>query len=122
MREEDGWVGVTRHQSKYIFQPLVEELIHYRGSGTSCVLTQTNEEAVILVALLRKYGINSKLVQSMDGFLFLEYGGDEVFLEVSGQTSEDTSNSRGIMERRQTCNLFRRVPPVRSFDSHGNGT
>lgn len=70
MREEDGWVGVTRHQSKYIFQPLVEELIHYRGSGTSCVLTQTNEEAVILVALLRKYGINSKLVQSMDGFLF----------------------------------------------------
>ncbi|WP_259325809.1 UvrD-helicase domain-containing protein, partial [Bacteroides faecis] len=27
MREEDGWVGVTRHQSKYIFQPLVEELI-----------------------------------------------------------------------------------------------
>ena len=31
MREEDGWVGVTRHQSKYIFQPLVEELIHYRG-------------------------------------------------------------------------------------------
>ena len=70
MREEDGWVGVTRHQSKYMFQPLVEELIHYRGSGTSCVLTQTNEEAVILVALLRKYGINSKLVQSMDGFLF----------------------------------------------------
>ncbi len=46
-------------------------------------------------------------------FFFLEYGGDEVFLEVSGQTSEDTSNSRGIMERRQTCNLFRRVPPVR---------
>ena len=34
------------------------------------MLTQTNEEAVILVALLRKYGINSKLVQSMDGFLF----------------------------------------------------
>lgn len=32
MREEDGWVGVTRHQSKYIFQPLVEELIHYRGA------------------------------------------------------------------------------------------
>ena len=32
MREEDGWVGVTRHQSKYMFQPLVEELIHYRVS------------------------------------------------------------------------------------------
>ena len=71
MRKEDGWVGVTRHQSKYMYQPLVEELIHYRKDGsTSCVLTQTNEEAVILVAFLRKHGINSKLIQSMDGFLF----------------------------------------------------
>ncbi|MGM9777776.1 MAG: UvrD-helicase domain-containing protein, partial [Prevotella sp.] len=71
MRKEDGWVGVTRHQSKYMYQPLVEELIHYRKDGsTSCVLTQTNEEAVILVALLRKHGINSQLIQSMDGFLF----------------------------------------------------
>ena len=31
---------------------------------------QTNEEAVILTALLRKHAINSKLIQSMDGFLF----------------------------------------------------
>lgn len=53
-----------------MYQPLVEELLHQRGSGTSCVLTQTNEEAVILTALLRKHAINSKLIQSMDGFLF----------------------------------------------------
>ena len=70
MRKENGWVEVTRHQSKYMYQPLVEELLHQRGSGTSCVLTQTNEEAVILTALLRKHAINSKLIQSMDGFLF----------------------------------------------------
>ena len=70
MRKENGWVGVTYHQSKYMYQPLVEELLHQRGSGTSCVLTQTNEEAVILTALLRKHAINSKLIQSMDGFLF----------------------------------------------------
>ena len=35
------------------------------------MLTQTNEEAGILTALLRKHAINSKLIQSMDGFLFL---------------------------------------------------
>lgn len=70
MRKENGWVGVTVHQSKYMYQPLVEELILHIGEGTSCVLTQTNEEAVILMALLRGYGINCKLIQSMDGFLF----------------------------------------------------
>ena len=70
IRKENGWVGVTYYQSKYMYQPLVEELVQHQTNGTSCVLTQTNEEAVILVALLRKYGINSKLVQSMDGFRF----------------------------------------------------
>ena len=70
MRKEDGWVGVTRHQSKYMYQPLVEELIHRRGEGNSCILAQTNEETVILMALLRKYGINGKLIQSMGGIRF----------------------------------------------------
>ena len=60
MRKENGWVGVTRHQSKYMYQPLVEELIHRRGEGNSCILAQTNEETVILMALLRRQGINGK--------------------------------------------------------------
>ena len=70
MRKEEGWVEVTRHQSKYMYQPLVEKLLQHKDKGTSCVLTQTNEEAVILMALLRKHGINSKLIQSMDGLRF----------------------------------------------------
>ena len=70
MRKEDGWVRVTRHESKYMYQPLVENLLQHKDKGTLCVLTQTNEEAVILIALLRKHGINSKLVQSMDGLRF----------------------------------------------------
>ena len=70
MREEEGWVEVTYHLSKYMYQPLVENLMKHKKNGTSCILTQTNEEAAILVALLRKQGINSKLIQSMDGFHF----------------------------------------------------
>ena len=53
-----------------MYQPLVEKLLQHKDKGTSCVLTQTNEEAVILMALLRKHGINSKLIQSMDGLRF----------------------------------------------------
>ncbi len=53
-----------------MYQPLVENLLQHRDKGTSCVLTQTNEEAVILVALLREHGINCKLIQSMDGLRF----------------------------------------------------
>ncbi len=81
MREEEGWVEVTRHQSKYMYQPLVENLLQHRGKGTSCVLPQTNEEAVILVALLQKQGINSKLIQSMDGLRFWNMAEIRYFLK-----------------------------------------
>ena len=70
MRKENGWVEITYHQSKYMYQPLVEKLLCNKKEGTTCILTQTNEEAVILTALLRKNGINSKLIQSLDGFRF----------------------------------------------------
>ena len=70
VRKEEGRVELYHHASKYMYQPLVENLIAHKEGHTSCVLTQTNEEAVIIVALLRKHGIQSKLVQSMEGFRF----------------------------------------------------
>lgn len=70
VRDADGWVGVTRHRSGHMYRPVVEELMRRRGEGTSCVLTQTNSEAVTLTALLRRNGINGRLIQSMDGFRF----------------------------------------------------
>lgn len=81
MRQEDGWMGVTRHQSACMYQPLVEELCRNRGKGTTCVLTQTNEEAVIVVALLRKRGVRSKLIQSMEGLLFWNMAEMRYFLK-----------------------------------------
>ena len=70
MSEDEGFVGVTFHHSRQMYLPLVEELLRNKGRGTTCVLTQTNEEAHITAALLRKHGINSKLIQSIDGFKF----------------------------------------------------
>ena len=70
MSNEEGRVEVIRHTSQYMYQPIVESLMAHKSTGSSCILTQTNEEAVILVALLRKHGIQCKLVQSMEGFRF----------------------------------------------------
>ena len=85
MREEKGWVEVTYHLSKHMYQPLVENLMKHKRNGTSCILTQTNEEAAILVALLRKQGINSKLIQSMDGFHFWNLAEMRYFLKYIDQ-------------------------------------
>lgn len=81
MSHSDGFVGIRHHVSHTMYQPLVDDLLAHRSMGTTCVLTQTNEEAVILVALLRKHGLNSKLVQSMDGFRFWNMAEMRMFLK-----------------------------------------
>jgi ATP-dependent DNA helicase RecQ len=80
MSQSDGSVSVTRHASALMYQPLVKELVSHKGKGTMCVLTQTNEEAAIMVALLRKHGLNGKLIQSMDGFRFWNMAEVRLFL------------------------------------------
>lgn len=70
MSQQDGWVEVVRHSSRYMFQPLAEQLLSNRGNGSACVLTQTNDEAVIMTALLQRMGMKARLIQSLDGFRF----------------------------------------------------
>ncbi len=81
MSKEEGMVSVTFHSSAYMYEPLVRDLLQHRNQGSTCVLTQTNEEAVILVALLRKHGLQSKLIQSMDGFRFWNMAEVRLFLK-----------------------------------------
>lgn len=81
MNHLDGFVSIRHHVSHIMYQPVVEDLLAHRGEGSICILTQTNEEAVIIVALLHKYGLNGKLVQSMDGFRFWNMAEVRMFLK-----------------------------------------
>lgn len=85
MRNEGGWVEITYHNSMLMYQPLAGKVLSHRIAGTACVLTQTNEEAVIMTALLRKYGVNSKLIQSMDGLRFWNMAEVRYFLKFIGK-------------------------------------
>ena len=90
MSAEDGWISIVHHASIFMYEPLVAELIKNRNNvsynqkqrRTTCILTQTNDEAAILVALLRKQNINSKLVQSMDGIRFWNLAEMRYFLKL----------------------------------------
>lgn len=83
MSQEEGVVSVIHHSSSsFMYEPLLRNLLqHRKRQGTMCVLTQTNEEAVILVALLRKHGLSSKLIQSMDGFRFWNIAEVRLFMK-----------------------------------------
>lgn len=81
MSSDDGTVYVTRHRSKKLFQPIVDEMLGDRRSGTTCVLTQTNDEAAIMTSLLRANGFNARQIQSMDGLRYWNVAELRYFLQ-----------------------------------------
>jgi len=108
MSQEDGFVSLTKHVSENMYDSIAKELVHNHVHGTSCVLTQTNEEAVILVALLRKYGHKSKLIQSMDGFRFWNMAEVRLFLKYieNGTCSPIISDETWENAKRQTYSAY----------------
>lgn len=110
MSQYEGWVSVTRHQSKTMYEPLVRELIETRGEGTACVLTQTNEEAAILVALLRKKGVGSKQIQSMDGIRFWNLAEIRFFLKYIDKRLSSPLISDELWDeaKSETCRVYAR--------------
>ena len=127
MSKDEGTVVVTHHASHIMFQRVVSDLLRQRNSGTMSVLTHTNEEAVILVALLRKHGLRSKLIQSMDGFrfwnmaevrLFLKYierdthtpiVTDEVWNEAKRKTFQAYATSSSLPYLKRCIELFEKI-------------
>ncbi len=114
MNHKDGFVSIHHHRSHIMYQPLVEDLLTHRREGSTCILTQTNEEAAILVALLRKNGLNSKLVQSMDGLRFWNLAEVRMFLKLinSGTTTPVIPNEIWEKAKQKTfCHVCRFIKP-----------
>ena len=112
MSQEDGEVRIVKHpyeiQEKrvYMYQPVLEDVIRLQTSNnqkatdgssdkkneTISILTQTNEEAVIMLALLHSHGIKAKLVQSMDGLRFWNLAEVRYFLKKIAQSLKETKS------------------------------
>ena len=112
MSQEDGEVRIVKHpyeiQEKkvYMYQPILEDVTRILGSNASkeadassrkknetiSILTQTNEEAVIMLALLHSHGIKAKLVQSMDGLRFWNLAEVRYFLKKIDQGIKETKS------------------------------
>ncbi len=66
--KDNGKIKITEYQSANLIFPTVKEILSTELSGTTCVLTRTNEEAVQVTGLLIKHGQRARLIQSNDGF------------------------------------------------------
>ncbi len=75
-QNDNGELKITRFHSQNLIHPLVQDILTTGLSGTTCVLTKTNEEALQITGLLLKNNVPAKLIQSNDGFSL--YNLDEV--------------------------------------------
>jgi ATP-dependent DNA helicase RecQ len=65
---DNGQVKIVKHSSNNLIEELVKSVINTDLTGTTCVLTNTNFEALQIEGLLLNKGMLAKLIQSNDGF------------------------------------------------------
>ncbi|MDW7677124.1 MAG: RecQ family ATP-dependent DNA helicase [Bacillota bacterium] len=67
-QQDDGFIRLVRYRYGNLLAPFVEDLSAAELTGSTCVLTQTNDEALQVTGLLLQKGIPAKLIQTNEGF------------------------------------------------------
>ena len=80
VRQEAGIVSLTKYRSRNMEIPLVQQVLKHKAIGSIGILTNTNEEAMRIVRLLRKHNRRARLIQSLDGFRLTDLAEVRCFL------------------------------------------
>ncbi len=76
-----GEVKLIKHSSVNMEIAIVKDLVSVNAEETSCILTNTNEEALCILCILKQMNIPAKLIQSIDGFDIYNIAEIRFFLE-----------------------------------------
>lgn len=66
--DNTGEVRLIKHSSDNMETAIVDDLLITDADGATCILTNTNHEALVILNILKKRDIPAKLIQSIDGF------------------------------------------------------
>jgi ATP-dependent DNA helicase RecQ len=67
-QSENGNIKVIHYKNGNLITPVIEDIISTGLSGTTCILTHKNEDALQVAGLLTKNGLHAKFIQSNDRF------------------------------------------------------
>jgi len=68
VQQENGMMKIIGYNSKNLAIPLTTHISMAELTGTTCVLTKTNDEANLVAGMLMQMKIPAKIIQSNDGF------------------------------------------------------
>jgi len=94
VHKENGNIRIVNYSNNNFIVPFVSDILLTDLSGTTGVLTKTNDEALQITGLLLKNGIPAKLIQSNDGFSLFNLLEIRSFIEYLGieKTTPTISN------------------------------
>lgn len=87
--ENLGEVKLIKYSSANMETELVEDMLSVSATGTTCILTNTNQEALLILGILKQHNISAKLIQSIDGFDMYDIAEIRYFLKMLNK--ENTS-------------------------------
>ncbi|WP_308756561.1 RecQ family ATP-dependent DNA helicase [uncultured Bacteroides sp.] len=120
---QDGIIHITHYKSANMVFPLVRDVCESNLAGSTCVLTLTNEDAMLIAFLLKERGMPVRLVQSNDGFRLTDLDEIHYFNSLLGLSANTClidaerweSAKRGLRERffnassmEVCCNIIRK--------------
>lgn len=80
IQQDNGTIQIFKTFEKSNISNLIQTVIHTDLIGTTCILTQTNDEAEQIAGLLLKQGFPAKLIQSNQGFNLIDLIEIQAFL------------------------------------------
>lgn len=63
-----GNIFVTKYKGNNFIVPIVNDVLNSNLTGSTCIITRTNEQALHIAGLLKKHGRSVGLIQSNEGF------------------------------------------------------
>lgn len=107
---DNGKIKLVRYQSGNLITPLVHDILTTGLTGTTCVLTKTNEEALQITGLLLKHDMQAKLIQTNDGFNLYNLSEVRFFLNQLNLADDIfiISDDIWVNAKRELINKFRK--------------
>jgi ATP-dependent DNA helicase RecQ len=65
---EAGNIKLIQHESKNLITPVIVSILSMEITGSTAILTSTNQEAFQIAGLLLREGVKARLIQSAEGF------------------------------------------------------
>lgn len=130
INRNNGSLKITRYQVAQMSIPLVEEISQTGLSGTTCILTHTNEEASECTGLLIENGFKAKLIQSNEEFRLINMVELRYFLnaldthtEASAVSENDWTAAISGMKQRfsKSAQLKLCLAIIKSFEVNHRG-